>query len=116
MKVKLEFFKCMGIMLANLCHPYILSTTVLSDYGYSYNTGKAWVPILKNYNCYFVFVMLQYGRTPLYLASLRGHLVVVKLLIEKGADANIYDKVCTMYIIQTNRPLFLNHYIDGPCI
>ena len=31
MKVKLEFFKCMGIMLANLCHPYILSTTVLSD-------------------------------------------------------------------------------------
>ena len=26
-----EFFKCMGIMLANLCHPYILSTTVLSD-------------------------------------------------------------------------------------
>ena len=31
MKVKLEFFKCMGIMLANLCHSYILSTTVLSD-------------------------------------------------------------------------------------
>ena len=31
MKVKLEFFKCMGIMLANLCHPYILSTTILSD-------------------------------------------------------------------------------------
>ena len=31
MKVKLEFFKCMGIMLANLCHPYILSSTVLSD-------------------------------------------------------------------------------------
>ena len=30
MKVKLEFFKCMGIMLANLCYPYILSTTVLS--------------------------------------------------------------------------------------
>ena len=31
MKVKLEFFKYMGIMLANLCHLYILSTTVLSD-------------------------------------------------------------------------------------
>ena len=29
--VKLVSFKCMGIMLANLCHPYILSTTVLSD-------------------------------------------------------------------------------------
>ena len=29
--MKLEFFKCIGIMLANLCHPYILSTTVLSD-------------------------------------------------------------------------------------
>ena len=32
MKVKLEFFKCMGIMLANLCHPYIVRTTVLTDY------------------------------------------------------------------------------------
>ena len=32
--LKLEFFKCMDIMLANLCHPYnILSTTVLSDNG-----------------------------------------------------------------------------------
>ena len=31
MKVKLEFFKCMGIMLANLCHPYIVRTTVLTD-------------------------------------------------------------------------------------
>ena len=31
MKVKLEFFKCMGIILANLCHPYSLIPTVLSD-------------------------------------------------------------------------------------
>ena len=31
MKAKLEFSKCMGIMLAHLCHPYILSTTVPSD-------------------------------------------------------------------------------------
>ena len=26
-----EFSKCMGIMLANLCHPYIVRTTVLTD-------------------------------------------------------------------------------------
>ena len=26
-----ENLKCMGIMQDNLCHPYILSTTVLSD-------------------------------------------------------------------------------------
>ena len=26
-----EYLKCMGIMQDNLCHPYILSTTVLSD-------------------------------------------------------------------------------------
>ena len=30
-KVKHENLKCMGIMQDNLCHPYILSTTVLSD-------------------------------------------------------------------------------------
>ena len=31
MKVKLDISKCIGIILANLCHPYVLSTTVLSD-------------------------------------------------------------------------------------
>ena len=29
--MKHENLKCMGIMQDNLCHPYILSTTVLSD-------------------------------------------------------------------------------------
>ena len=31
LKVKPQFLKCMGIMQADLCHPYILSPTVLSD-------------------------------------------------------------------------------------
>ena len=30
-KVKIGFFKCMGMMLKNLVHPYIQSTTVLCD-------------------------------------------------------------------------------------
>ena len=33
MKVKLEFSKCMGIMMTNLNHLRILNTTVLSGYG-----------------------------------------------------------------------------------
>ena len=49
MKVKLEFFKCMGIMLANLCHPYIiLSTTVL---------GKSHIQT----SALYVLKTLQYG-------------------------------------------------------
>ena len=31
MKVLVGFFKCMGMMLKNLVHPYIQSTTVLCD-------------------------------------------------------------------------------------
>ena len=32
--MKHENLKCMGIMQDDLCHPYILSTTVLSDIVY----------------------------------------------------------------------------------
>ena len=35
------------------------------------------------------------GGTPLYWASLRGHIAVVKLLLESGADLNILDEVAT---------------------
>ena len=37
--------------------------------------------------------MTQAGWTPLICASLGGHMGVVKLLLEKGADVNICSKV-----------------------
>ena len=43
--------------------------------------------------------MLQAGNTPLFLASLRGHTEVVKLLLENGAKIGICDEVC-MFITE----------------
>ena len=50
LKVKHENLKCMGIMQDNLCHPYILSTTVLSDNEASVATNPLGIAILL-YRC-----------------------------------------------------------------
>ena len=38
-------------------------------------------------------LILQWGKTPLYVASEHGHVKVVELLITVGANVNIVTKV-----------------------
>ena len=41
----------------------------------------------------YMFFSLQYGVTALMMASRGGHVECVKLLLEKGASADLLDKV-----------------------
>ena len=43
-------------------------------------------------------VMTQKGLTALWIASKEGHVTVVRLLLENGADVNITDEVVMDFV------------------
>ena len=43
-------------------------------------------------------VMTQEGLTALHFASQEGHVTIVRLLLEKGADVNICNKVVMDFV------------------
>lgn len=44
-------------------------------------------------------MIVQDSRTALMLAASNGNLDLVKILVEKGADVNIQDKVRFMHVV-----------------
>ena len=45
------------------------------------------------------YIHIQNGRSPLYLASFRGHTEIVVMLLKFGADFSSCDTVSTSYFI-----------------
>ena len=56
-----------------------------------------------------VMCLLQDGQTALYIASRKGHIAVVKLLLGLSADVSISKKVLYMYGAHTDPSLILEH-------
>ena len=42
-----------------------------------------------NIKAFLTYHFLQYGQTPVYVASCKGHVTVVELLMKNGADIRI---------------------------
>ena len=53
----------------------------------------------------------KYQKTPLYVASEKGHEAIVKLLLEKGGDPNAKDRVCGFFVFVF---FFLTHSHSHP--
>ena len=47
---------------------------------------------------YCMHLSLQYGHTPLMMASAEGHVGCVQLLLDRGAQANLQDKVSVVLV------------------
>ena len=65
----------------------------LSFFSSVHITYRPALPSLPLYIITTILFSLQYGQTPVYCASRRGHVPVVELLMKIGADIRICDKV-----------------------
>ena len=50
---------------------------------------------------------IQYGRSPLLVACEGGHTETTRCLIDKGANVNMFDEVCTINKCSDSYTLFL---------
>ena len=60
-----------------------------------------------------MYLYLQYGRSPLMMASSGRHLEIVKLLLDKGADVNYQNKASFNSIVVIIFSRFRLHVPDG---
>ena len=67
------------------------------DHVYNCHVWLATLSIMHLCIC-LPFNCVQYGRTALWLGCYKGHVEVAQLLLQKGADVSIHNKVCILYI------------------
>ena len=78
-------------------------------------------PCVHDVSCNLIFCcVIQNDRTPLYLASFRGHTEIVAMLLKFGADFNSCSKVSTSYFITpistVSEYVYVYTYINvNPC-
>ena len=58
-----------------------------------YNTCNNIIVMVTGTRIYMHFPLTQTGATPLFIASQKGHIEVVNILIRNGANINLAKKV-----------------------
>ncbi len=81
-------------MCVSVCVCVLVYTTLHSKFRVrELRVSQSVVQFVNHLRITYSFI-LQYGGTALVAASKGGHLAVVQLFIDRGADVNVKDKVC----------------------
>jgi len=70
-----------------------------------------WSIHIYAYQCFICFSLLQSGATPLMVASERGHLSVVKTLLEHSATIDLKDKVWSEHTLYHQCIMFQSSWL-----